>query len=164
MRRTLDLDHDHHDTHAYANSWTPHDKTRPPTDTWVRQNNKTLTLMITDSHKRNTICTLDMGGQSNCTHCGSACGYRRPSPPELAQIPIEKQQSLAINQAGQINTHSMQLGQCGDSKGHEAFRYPQRRRHPTPTNRPNMRFTIMMSSDILRPTRTGSITHIKHEH
>ena len=116
MRRTLDLDHDHHDTHAHANTWTPHDKTRPPTDTWVRQNNKTLTLMITDSHKRNTICTLDMGGQSNCTHCGSACGYRRPSPPELAQIPIEKQQSLAINQAGQINTHSMQLGPSGDSE------------------------------------------------
>ena len=116
MRRTLDLDHDQYDTYAHANPWTSHDKTRPPTDTWDRQSNKTLTLMITDSHKRNTICTLDMGGHSNCTHCGSACGYRRPSPPELVFHPIEKQQSLATNQAGQINTHSMQLGPSGDSE------------------------------------------------
>ena len=34
----------------------------------------------------------------------------------LAYHPIEKQQSLAINQAGQINTHSMQLGPSGDSE------------------------------------------------
>ena len=33
-----------------------------------------------------------------------------------ANCPIEKQQSLAINQAGQINTHSMQLGPSGDSE------------------------------------------------
>ena len=32
----------------------------------------------------------------------------------LANCPIEKQQSLATNQAGQINTHSMQLGPSGD--------------------------------------------------
>ena len=34
----------------------------------------------------------------------------------LANCPIEKQQSLATNQAGQINTHSMQLGPSGDSE------------------------------------------------
>ena len=54
MQRTQDLDHDHHDTHAHANPWTLHDKTRPSTDTWIRQDNETLTPMITDSHKRNT--------------------------------------------------------------------------------------------------------------
>ena len=32
----------------------------------------------------------------------------------LANCPIEKQQSPAIEQAGQINTHSMQLGPSGD--------------------------------------------------
>ena len=54
MRRTLDHDHDQHDTDAHAHPWTRHDKTRPSTDTWIRQNNETLTPMITDSHKRNT--------------------------------------------------------------------------------------------------------------
>ena len=38
-----------------------------------------------------------------------------------ANCPIEKQQSLATNQAGQINTHSMQLGPSGDSKGPVIF-------------------------------------------
>ena len=53
MRRTLDLDQDHH-THAHANTWTRHDKTRSTTDEWIRQNNETLTHMITDSHNHNT--------------------------------------------------------------------------------------------------------------
>ena len=80
----------------------------------------------------------------------------------LANCPIEKQQSPAIEQAGQINTHSMQLGPSGDSEApvlvslldsHAEHRLMQ---HGRPM------FIIMMSPDMNKTTLTESITKSQH--
>ena len=79
----------------------------------------------------------------------------------LANCPIEKQQSLATNQAGQINTHSMQPGPRGDSEAPVlvpllgSLAEHRLMQHGRPM------FIIMMSPDMNKTTLTESITNIK---
>ena len=80
----------------------------------------------------------------------------------LVNCPIEKQQSLAINQAGQINTHSMQLGPSGDSEAPVLVSLLDSLAEHRHMKHGRAMFIIMMSPDMNKTTLTESIPNPKH--
>ena len=80
----------------------------------------------------------------------------------LANHPIEKQQSLATNQAGQINTHSMQLGPSGDSEAPVLVSLLDSLAEHRHMKHGRAMFIIMMSPDMNKTTLTESIPNPKH--
>ena len=71
-----------------------------------------------------------------------------------ANCPIEKQQSLAINQAGQINTHSMQPGPRGDSEAPVLVPLIDSLAEHRLMQHGCLMFIIMMSPDMNKTTLT----------
>ena len=81
-----------------------------------------------------------------------------------ANCPIEKQQSLAINQAGQINTHSMQLGPRGDSEAPVLVPPLESNAEHRLTKHGHLMFITMMSPYMYKTTRTRHLPYIKSTH
>ena len=81
-----------------------------------------------------------------------------------ANCPIEKQQSLAINQAGQINTHSMQLGPSGDSEAPVLVPPFESTAEHRLSEAWTLMFIIMMSPYMYKTTRTRHLPYIKSTH
>ena len=75
----------------------------------------------------------------------------------LVNCPIEKQQSLATNQAGQINTHSMQPGPRGDSEAPVLVSLLDSLAEHRHMKHGRAMFIIMMSPDMNKTTLTEHI-------